>query len=124
MVNLTFKVNNTDYSGYVERDSYSTSVIPVYSDSITTLDGVEHKTLKRLKGRLNITLNPQNAANTALICSDLLSSPVEVQYHCLQRNVDVTANMAVDTVSADFLSRCLYRGESWNGLESITLTEL
>lgn len=124
MVSLTFKVNNTDYSGYIERDSYSTSVIPVYSETITTLDGVDHKTLKRLKGRLSVGLNPQNAANTALICADLLSSPVEVQYHCLQRNLDITANMVVDTVSADFLSRCLFRGENWNQTQSITLTEL
>lgn len=124
MVSLTFKINNTDYSGYIERDSYSTAVIPVYSETITTLDGVDHKTLKRLKGRISFTMNPQNATNTAAICADLLSSPVEVKYHCLQRNQDLTVQMAVDTVSADFLSRCLYRGESWNSVQSITLTEL
>lgn len=124
MVNKTFKVNNTDYSGYIERDSYSTVTIPVYSETITTLDGVDHKALKRLKGRLTIGLNPQNAVNTAAICADLLSSPVEVQYTCLQRNQTVTAVMAIDQLSADFLSRCLYRGESWNSVQSITLTEL
>ena len=124
MVSFTFKINNTDYSSYVERDSYSTAVTPVYSETITTLDGVDHKALKRLKGKVSVQLNPQTAANTAAICADLLSSPVEVQYHCLQRNVDITANMAVDNVSADFLSRCLYLGSSWNTLQTITLTEL
>lgn len=124
MVSFTFKINNTDYSSFVERDSYATSLIPVYSDTVTTLDGVDHKIMKRYKGSVKVGLNPQTAANTAALVADLMVSPVEVKYHCLQRNADVTSLMSVDAVSSDFLSRCLYLGQSWNSVQSITLTEL
>ena len=36
MVSFTFKVNNVDYSGMIERDSYETSLSPVYGETITT----------------------------------------------------------------------------------------
>ena len=120
----TFIVNGNDYTGRVERDSYRTAVTPVYGETVQTLDGVNHTALLRLRGSITVGLNPQTKANTAAICADLLQSPVEVQYHCLQRNANVTALMVADTISAQFLSRCLYGGASWNQLESITLKEL
>ena len=124
MVNLTFKVNNNDYSSMVERDSYETSLIPVYGQSIKTMDGVTHTALLRLKGELRVSLNPQTAADTASLCTDLLSVPCEVVYHDLQKNQDVTALMVLDDVSAKHLSRCLYKGLAWNSIDSITLKEL
>ena len=124
MVNLAFTVNSHDYSGIVERDSYETTLIPVYGQSITTMDGVTHTSLLRLKGEIKVSLNPTSADQTASVCTDLLSVPCEVMYHDLQRNQDVTASMVVDDVSASFLSRCLYQGLSWNQIDSITLKEL
>lgn len=119
-----FIVNGNDFTQYVERDSYSTSVSPVYGTTIQTIDGVGHTALLRVKGALRVTLNPRSAAETAAICTELLKAPCEVQYHCLQRNIDVTALMTVDQISADFLSRCLYLNEQWNDLSGITLSEL
>ena len=124
MVNVAFTVNSHDYSGYVERDSYETSLIPVYGQSITTMDGVAHTALLRLKGEIKVSLNPTNSSDTASLCADLLSVPCEVMYHDLQRNQDVTALMVLDDVSASYLSRCLYQGLSWNQIDSITLKEL
>ena len=120
----TFIVNGNDYTGLVERDSYRTAVMPVYGETIQTLDGVGHTALLRVKGSLTVKLNPQTAAQTAAICADLLNAPCEVQYKCLQRNVNVTALMVLDAVSAMFLSRCLYLGQKWNDVDEIVLKEL
>lgn len=124
MSKYTFLVNSHDYTNLVERDSYRTSVTPVYGETIQTLDGVGHTALLRQKGELSVRMNPQTAATVAALCSDLLNAPCEVKYHCLQRNADVTALMTIDSVSAQFLSRCLYCGQKWNDIDSITLTEL
>ena len=120
----TFIVNGNDYTGLVERDSYRTAVMPVYGETIQTLDGVGHTALLRVKGSLTVKLNPQTAAQTAALCADLLNAPCEVQYKCLQRNVNVTALMVLDAVSAMFLSRCMYLGQKWNDVDEIVLKEL
>ncbi len=124
MSKYTFMVNSHDYTDLVERDSYRTTLYPVFGETVQTLDGVGHTALLRQKGELSVRLNPQTAATVAALCSDLLNAPCEVKYHCLQRNADVTALMTIDSVSAQFLSRCLYCGQKWNDIDSITLTEL
>lgn len=124
MSKYTFTVNSHDYSDFVERDSYQTTLSPVYGETIQTIDGVGHTAMLRVKGELSVKLNPKTAADTAAICADLLAAPCEVQYHCLQRNGTVTALMTIDGVTATWLSRCLYLGQSWNEIDSITLTEL
>ncbi len=124
MSKYNFIVNSHDYSDLVERDSYRTSLYPVYGETIQTLDGVGHTAMLRQRGELSVRLNPQTAASVAALCADLLSAPCEVQYHCLQRNVDVTAQMTVDSISASFMSRCLYLGQKWNEVDEIRLKEL
>lgn len=124
MTSLKFKVNDIDFSSFVERDGYKTSLAPVYGETIQTLDGVGHTAMLRLKGELSLKLNPRTAQDTAALCTELLKAPCEVQYHCLQRNMDVTALMTIDSITAAFLSRCLYWGQRWNQTEDITLTEL
>lgn len=119
-----FRVNGVDFSRFVERDSYATALEPVYAETIQTMDGVNHTALLRTRGSIRLRFNPQTDSDTAALCSALLAAPCEVQYRCLQRDVDVTALMCVDTISAQFLSRCLYLGDEWNQMESITLTEL
>ena len=120
----TLVVNGADIADFVERDSYRTTLYPVFSEAVQTLDGVGHTALLRKKGELSARFNPRTAADTAIICAALLNAPCEVQYHCLQRNADVTALMTIDSVSALYLSRCLYCGQKWNDIDSITLTEL
>lgn len=124
MVSFTFKINNTSYAGLVERDSYETTVIPVYGETIKTMDGVSHTARLRVRGVVRVKLNPTTDSDTAAICADLLNTPVEVQYHCLQRNTDVTALMTIDELTANFLSRCKFKADDWNQLDEITLTEL
>lgn len=124
MLDYTLTINGVDFTSMVERDSYQTRKIPVYSDSVTTLDGVTHVVLIRNKGEIEFDFNPQNAEKTAEACSALLMMPCEVYYFDLLTQDYVYANMVIDQQSAQYLSRCLYRGEKWNQMESIVLTEL
>lgn len=124
MLDYTLTINGVDFTSMVERDSYQTRKIPVYSDSVTTLDGVTHVVLIRNKGEIEFEFNPQNAEKTAEACSALLMMPCGVYYFDLLTQDYVYANMVIDQQSAQYLSRCLYRGEKWNQMESIVLTEL
>lgn len=125
MVNYVFEINGVDFSGMVERDSYNTSLTPVFSPTITTMNGVDHFVQVRTRGGLSVRLNPQTADDVARFCGELLKGPVLVRYHCIQRNADVYATMALDNdLTAAYLSRCLHRGLKWVEAESIALREL
>lgn len=124
MLDYTLIINEVDFTAWVERDSYNTAMIPVYTDAVVTMDGVTHTALIRTKGEIRFDFNPQNAVNTQAACAALLSTPCVVNYFNLQTQQYERANMTVDQQSAQYLSRCLYRGEKWNQMESITLTEL
>lgn len=118
------EINGVDFSHMVERDSYVTSIHVVYSDTITTMDGVDHVAAIRNRGVLTVKFNPQTSANTAKLCTALLKCPLQVRYHCLQRDMDVYATMIIDSVSSQYLSRVLYMGQKWNETKSITFKEL
>ena len=124
MLDYTLTINGVDFTSMVERDSYKTSKIPVYSESIMTMDGVTHVALIRNKGEISFDLNPQNATKTSVACVALLTMPCVVRYFDLQTQAYVNATMVIDQQTAQYLSRCLYKGERWNQMESITLTEL
>jgi len=124
MLDYTLTINGIDFTSMVERDSYKTSKIPVYSESIMTMDGVTHVALIRNKGEISFDLNPQNATKTSVACVALLTMPCVVRYFDLQIQAYVNATMVIDQQTAQYLSRCLYKGERWNQMESITLTEL
>lgn len=124
MLDYTLTINGVDFTGMVERDSYVTSKIPVYSDSVVTMDGITHLALIRNKGEITFEFNPQNATDTQAACAALLSIPCVVDYFSLQTQAYERANMSIDQQSAQYLSRCLFRGERWNQMTSITLTEL
>ena len=108
----------------VAVDSYSTSVIPVYGESIVTMDGVEHSSVLRNKGTVTFTPNPQTDTATEELCAVLLSGIMQVQYYCLQRNAEIIASMKLSGVSAQHLGRIRFGGRKWNEIPAITLTEL
>jgi hypothetical protein len=124
MLDYTLTINGVDFTDKIERDSYTTKKIPVYSQSIVTMDGITHVTNLRNKSEISFSLNPQNATDTATLCTALLTMPCEVYCFSLQTQVYELKNMMIDSQSAEYLSRCLYRGERWNQMDSITLTEL
>lgn len=124
MLDFNLTINGVDFKPFIRWDSYSTRKIPVYSQTVTTIDGVEHKTLIRNRGELSFSLNPQNATNTLALASALLTQPCTVNYFSLQTQQYEGAIMALDGQSAEYLVRCKFQGEKWNKFDSITLTEL
>lgn len=124
MLDYNLTINGVNFAPMVERDSFQTRQIPVYSDSVMTMDGVTHVVLIRNKGEITFEFNPQNSTNMSAACNALLTMPCLVYYFDLQKQNYVLANMVIDQQSAQYLSRCLYRGERWSQMESITLTEL
>lgn len=124
MLDYTLTINGTDFTNYVERDSYTTAKVPVYTSEVVTLDGVSHYVNLRNKNRITFELNPVNATKTATLCNALLVQPCTVYFYSLQTQSYVTATMSLDSHSAEYLSRCLYQGKAWNQLAAITLTQL
>lgn len=124
MVKYVLEINGKDFSSLVERDSYNTGLIPVTTEPVTTLDGIDHVALIRTKGILTVNLNPQTATDTAELFNELLKWPLQVKYHCLQRNLDVYAAMKPTLPTVRHLSYCLYMGKRWNEISEISLEEL
>lgn len=121
---LPLIVNGLDITNWIEIDSYETSLSPVYGDSVTTMDGVDHVAVTRYKGTVTVSLNPLTLDRTAQLCNALLSGAINAQYYCLQRNHEVFANMRIDGVSAQHLGRVRFGHKKWNEIPPITLTEL
>ena len=124
MLDYTLTINGVNFTSMVERDSYQTDTIPIYTERITTMDGVDHVALIRNKSTLTFEFNPQTTAQTKTACDALLSQPCTVYFFNIQSNAYETAEMTIDGQSAQYLSRCLSRGLHWNQMQSITLTEL
>lgn len=124
MLYYTLTVNSTDITNYVKFDSYSTSKVPVYSNSVVTMDGVTHVRQIRSKGAVSFELNPQDAATTKIIAEALLTQPCSVYYFNLQTQTYETVNMMMDEQSAEYLALCEAKGLKWNQLSPIQLTEL
>lgn len=115
----TFKVNSTNLASYVERYSYSTAKIPVYSDTVTTLDGVDHAVIIRWKHQLTVTLNPMSEATLATVQAALGNATVaSVQFASLQDGSVVTKNMRI-TPSASVLA---LKNATRRVLDKVTLT--
>lgn len=99
----TFKIGTTDYSGYLTKYGYATTLEPVYADSMVDLAGVEHTAVLRYKGTLTVTLRPLEGTSWATLASSLMGGILEITYTCLQRNSTIIASMRLDTVSTEFV---------------------
>ena len=117
-------VNDLDITDLIDGSSYKTGIEPVYGESVTTMDGVEHTCVLRNRGSLSFRFNSVTAEKSAAACAALLALPAKVYYHCLQRHIDVYAKMRLDGVSAQHLSRVNFGGARWNELGAITFKEL
>lgn len=99
----TFKIGTTDYSTYLTKYGYATTLEPVYSDSMVDLAGVEHTAVLRYKGTLTVTLKPMEGTSWATLATALMTGILEITYTCLQRNSDIIASMRLDAVSTEFV---------------------
>ena len=98
-VPYTLIINGHSYAYQVKRYTYQTDRVPVDTERITTMDGVDHVVVIRHKGVLRFEVNPQTEANYKTLCDDLSAGVMTVKYHCLQTNSDVTQTMKVSTLS-------------------------
>lgn len=97
----TFTVNGVDLSGRVQKYSYETSYTPVYSDTITTMDRIDHTVIVRWRHGLSLIINPMEDDELAALQTVLSGSLVaSVAFTSLQLGVDVTCNMMLDVASA------------------------
>lgn len=92
----TLKLNNTDFSTKVQKYSYKTTYSPVYSDSVTTMDKIDHSVIVRWRHGLAFTLNPMSEADLAALQTALsLSNITSVKFTSLQLGMDVTCDMTL-----------------------------
>lgn len=124
MLAYKLTINGVDFTDAIRFDSYSTKKVPVYSQSVQTLDGVTHVAVIRYRGQVTFSLNPRDAATTGTLIAALLSHPLSVYYFNLQTQQYETANMMLNEVSAEFLARCKFLGLKWAQTDEITLEEL
>ena len=68
MIPYTFEINDTSFASIVKKYSYSTDRIPVESQRITTMDGVDHVAIIRYKGVLKLEINPQDETTFNTFC--------------------------------------------------------
>lgn len=118
------RINGTDITGYIVPGSYSTSVIPVYSDAVTTMDGVTHVELIRTKHTITFALNPVSNDQTAALFAQLRAGKVQVEYTALDSGNEEIGTFQLDAVSASYLYGVTAKGKRWNSIQDITLTEL
>lgn len=97
---MTFKIDGTDFSGYLTKYGYSTTYTPVYSDSVQTMDGVEHVVVIRYKGTLTVTIRPLTGAEWETLSAALATGILNIQYTNIQLNEDVDAEMRLDDMGA------------------------
>ena len=75
-----FKINNVDYSGDLTKYGYSTTLEPVYGNSMTDLSGVEHTAVLRYRGTLTVTLKPLEGTAWSTLASALMAGSLEITY--------------------------------------------
>ena len=115
----TFKINNTDFAARVFRYGYKTSYDPVYSETVTTMDKVDHVVIIRWKHGLKVTLNPMSEADMKSLNTALASSSVpSITFSSLQLEANVTCNMTLTPEAAALV----LKNSSRRVLGPITLT--
>ena len=119
---MTFEVNGHDCSDLIQKYGYATSYVPVYTQSVQTMDGVEHVGILRYRGTLTVTLKPLTGTQLNNFTNYLGSGVPSIRYQCLQRNTVVLANMKLDPVSADLVLQ--NASHTFYGDTQITFTQL
>ena len=100
----TFTVNGTDLKTKVERYSYKTSYTPVYSETVTTMDKVDHNVIIRWRHSLEVRINPLSEADLKSLQTALAGSSIaSVTFSSLQLEANVTCNMTLEPSSAALL---------------------
>lgn len=122
MIPYTFEVNDVSFASLVKRYTYATDRIPVETERVTTMDGVDHVAIIRYRGILSMEINPQEETTFQAFCAAIAAGVLKVKYHCLQTNTDVTQYMTVSGMPGALAIQNATR-KVINGL-TLTFTEL
>ena len=90
---MTFKINDVDFSDVIQRYGYATTYDPVYTNSMMSMNGIEHVGYLRHRGSVTITLNPLEGTRLSQLAAALAGGIYEIKYTCLQRNTDIITRM-------------------------------
>lgn len=93
MTTLPFTVNGVDFSSLVTKRQYKTNRIPVIGTKYTDLAKIDHTTIARYKGYLEVSLNPLSPSQAEDLYEQLLNAPCEVTYYNFQLQQTVTELM-------------------------------
>lgn len=118
-----FKVNGIDLAPLCSKRGYSTSRVPVYGKSVTTLDGVTHSKILRWRNSVTVTLNDLTDSEVAYFCEVIGAATLEIEYYNAQIGEIVTNTMTVSTggVSSAFLLQH-QKSRYWSG-RSVTFSQ-
>lgn len=92
MTDLTFKINNVDFSSIVDRWEYSTDLIPV-TLTRTDLNKVDHTIVVRHRGVCSVKLNPISPDQAKSLFDELTDAPCLVDYFSFQEKTSVQRTM-------------------------------
>lgn len=104
MTTYQFKVNGTDFSDMVYKRGYKTVQTPVYGRTVTTMDGVRHRKLRRYRNTLITYFNAPTEARARAFCAELTSGQ-QITYTLLQSGQAVTETMDLAGIELSALAR-------------------
>ncbi len=117
----TFKIDGVDFSDIITKYGYRTAYEPIYTDRITTLDGVDHTAIIRWRNGLTIPVRPLERPRLIQLTNKLREGIPTITFTSLQQGTDVTARMTMDDYTLELLlqnaSRLLLGGESLTFVE-------
>ena len=122
MTKFPFTVNGVDFSALVHKRGYATNRVAVYSDTVTTLDGVDHASLLRTKGILTVTLNPAEKSKMLELAEALKTLPAVVSYHSFQTGMTETETMTIAELPMALLLSSA--GKDWVGGFELTFRQM
>lgn len=93
MTDLKLIINNTDFSGIVEKGSYVTGKVPIVGTKYTDLNKVDHTTIARYRNTLDFKTNVMSPAQVTSLFTALCNAPCEVQFFSFQDGANITATM-------------------------------
>lgn len=121
---ITFEVNGTDLSALCSRRGYTSTRVPVYSKTVTTLDGAEHARVLRWRNSVTVTLNDLTDAEVAAFCAAVSGEDLTVKFYSaqLERVVTNVMRLSAKGVTSPFLLQ--HRGvRYWSG-RTVQFTEV
>ena len=117
----TFEINGVDFTDIIKKYGYKTAYEPIYTDTITTLDRVDHTAIVRWKHGVTIPLRPLTVVRIAQLTTELKKGIPSITFTSTQTNGIVTAKMKIDDYSAELVlqnaSRLLMDGNTLTFVE-------